>query len=89
METPKPYSIYETRLEQCRKTIMHELTLNNGCVATSTFKYLVLNQGFPIATYQRALKSLADEKRIFTRRGSLQYVVLLENHSEAYNAQTK
>ena len=89
METPKPYSIYETRLEQCRKTIMHQLTLNNGCVATSTFKYLVLNQGFPIATYQRALKSLADEKRIFTRRGSLQYVVLLENHSEALNATTK
>jgi len=80
-------SKYDTRLDQCKKIILFELKKNIEPVSTAVFKYILFDYGFATATYQRALTSLAEDKKVFTRRGRYQYVWLLPE-AEADNGTT-
>jgi hypothetical protein len=46
-------------------------------LSTRDCKQIMSEYGFATATYTRALAKLADDGRIFTRRGSKQYTRLL------------
>ena len=78
-------SLYDTRTDQCKKIILFELKKNVEPVSTAIFKYILFDYGFAKATYQRALTSLAEDKKVFTRRGRYQYVWLLPEAEEINN----
>jgi len=71
-------SEFDTRLDQCVSIIIFELKKNKGLLSTRDCKKNVSEYGFAKATYNRALAKLADDGRIFTRRGSKQYTRLLK-----------
>ena len=70
-------SEFDTRLDQCSSIIVFELKKNKGLLSTRDCKQIMSEYGFATATYTRALAKLADDGRIFTRRGSKQYTRLL------------
>ena len=70
-------SEFDTRLDQCASIIIFELKKNKRLLSTRDCKQNISEYGFGKATYTRALAKLADDGRIFTRRGSKQYTRLL------------
>ena len=72
-------SEFDTRLDQCSSIIVFELKQNKGLLSTRDCKQIISEYGFATATYTRALAKLADDGRIFTRRGSKQYTRLLKD----------
>jgi DNA-binding transcriptional regulator YhcF (GntR family) len=70
-------SEFDTRLDQCSSIIVFELKKNKGLLSTRDCKQIMSEYGFATATYTRALAKLANDGRIFTRRGSKQYTRLL------------
>ena len=72
-------SEFDTRLDQCSSIIIFELKQNKGLLSTRDCKQIISEYGFATATYTRALAKLADDGRIFTRRGSKQYTRLLKD----------